>query len=206
MATTNQQRAQCVLWYAKFESVKRVQREFRREYGVRNVPKCDSIMLWYRTFAETGFMLKEHASGRSRNPVREEAISEAMTRSPTKSLRQLEEDDNMDIVFQQDGAPPHWAWEVRNFLNATFNGMWCGRGGPISWPLNSPDHTPMDFFVWGFVKDTVYAQKPRNINDLREKITQAFQQITPLMLQRTWAELNHRYEFCRERNGGHVED
>ncbi|PSN58463.1 hypothetical protein C0J52_00782 [Blattella germanica] len=24
MATTNQQRAQCVLWYAKFESVKRV--------------------------------------------------------------------------------------------------------------------------------------------------------------------------------------
>ncbi|KAJ4432332.1 hypothetical protein ANN_20951 [Periplaneta americana] len=29
MATTNQQRVQCVLWYAKFESVKTVQREFR---------------------------------------------------------------------------------------------------------------------------------------------------------------------------------
>ncbi|KAJ4451894.1 hypothetical protein ANN_03372 [Periplaneta americana] len=36
MATTNQQRAQCILWYAKFECVKRVQRKFRREYGVRN--------------------------------------------------------------------------------------------------------------------------------------------------------------------------
>ena len=75
MATTNQQRAQCVLWYAKFESVKRVQREFRREYGVRNVPKYDSIMLWYRTFVETGSVLKKHAGGRRRNPVREAAIS-----------------------------------------------------------------------------------------------------------------------------------
>ena len=100
-------------------------------------------------------------------------------------LPQLEQDDNMDIVFQQDGAPPHWAWDVRNFLNATFNGMWCGRGGPIAWPPNSPDLTPPDFFVWGFVKDLVYAQKPRNIDDLKLKITQAFTQITPLMLQRT---------------------
>ena len=117
MATTNQQRTQCVLWYAKFESVKRVQREFRREYGVRNVPKYASIMLWYRT----------------------------LDMLPLFLLPQLEEDDNMDIVFQQDGAPPHWAWEVRNFLNTTFNGMWCGRGGPTAWLPNSPDHTPPTF-------------------------------------------------------------
>ncbi|KAJ4449997.1 hypothetical protein ANN_01404 [Periplaneta americana] len=34
----------------------------------------------------------------------------------------------------------------------------------------------------GFVKDIVYSQKPRNIDDVRVKITQAFQQIDPLML------------------------
>ncbi|KAJ4431753.1 hypothetical protein ANN_20358 [Periplaneta americana] len=71
----------------------------------------------------------------------------------------------------------------------------------LAWPPNSPDLTPPDFFVWGFVKDIVYSQKPRNIDDLRVKIAQAFQQITPLMLQRTWAELHHRYELCRVRNG-----
>ncbi|KAJ4445430.1 hypothetical protein ANN_07235 [Periplaneta americana] len=49
----------------------------------------------------------------------------------------------------------------------------------------------------GFVKDIVYSQKSKNIDDLRVKITQAFQQITPLMLQRTWAELHHCYELCR---------
>ncbi|KAJ4434741.1 hypothetical protein ANN_23310 [Periplaneta americana] len=71
----------------------------------------------------------------------------------------------------------------------------------LAWPQNSPDLTPPDFFVWDFVKDIVYPQKPRNIGDLIVKITQAFQQITPLMLQRTWAELHHRYELCRVRNG-----
>ncbi|KAJ4451569.1 hypothetical protein ANN_03038 [Periplaneta americana] len=49
----------------------------------------------------------------------------------------------------------------------------------------------------GFVKDITYTQKPRNIDELRLKITQTFQQITPLILQRTWAELHHRYELCR---------
>ncbi|KAJ4445211.1 hypothetical protein ANN_07012 [Periplaneta americana] len=39
--------------------------------------------------------------------------------------------------------------------------------------------------------------KPTNIDDLRVKITQASQQIIPLMLQRIWAELHHRYELCR---------
>ncbi|KAJ4444019.1 hypothetical protein ANN_05808 [Periplaneta americana] len=71
----------------------------------------------------------------------------------------------------------------------------------LAWSPNSPDLTPPDFFVWGFVKDIVYSQKPRNIDDLRVKITQAFQQITPLMLQETLAELHHRYELCRVRNG-----
>ncbi|KAJ4438892.1 hypothetical protein ANN_14846 [Periplaneta americana] len=51
---------------------------------------------------------------------------------------------------------------------------------------------------YDFVKDIVYSKKPRNNDDLRVKITQAFQQITPLMLQRTWAELHHRYELCRD--------
>ncbi|KAJ4439303.1 hypothetical protein ANN_07425 [Periplaneta americana] len=49
----------------------------------------------------------------------------------------------------------------------------------------------------GIVKDIVYSQKSRNIDDLRVTITQALQQITSLMLQRTWAELHHRYELCR---------
>ena len=55
--------------------------------------------------------------------------------------------------------------------------------GPIPWPPNSPDLTPPDFFVCGFVKSTVYAKRPQNLTDLRRKIAVAFQQITPEMLR-----------------------
>ena len=37
------------------------------------------------------------------------------------------------IVFQQDGAPPHFAADVRRFLDKTFPGRWIGRGDPIRW-------------------------------------------------------------------------
>ena len=53
------------------------------------------------------------------------------------------------IVFQQDGAPPHFAADVRRFLDKTFPGRWIGRGAPIRWAPRLSDLTPLDFFLWG---------------------------------------------------------
>ena len=60
------------------------------------------------------------------------------------------------VIFQQDGAPSHWGLEVREFFNETFPDRWIGRDGPILWPPRSPDITPWDFFMSGYVKDIVY--------------------------------------------------
>ena len=65
-------------------------------------------------------------------------------------------------VFQQDGAPPHWSLATRALLNTTFPGRWIGRAGAtdqnmLDWPPRSPDITPLDFFLWGYVKNDVYA-------------------------------------------------
>ena len=51
-------------------------------------------------------------------------------------------------IFQQDGAPAHFAKTVRSWLNNKFNDRWVGRGGPISWALRSPDRSSLDFFLW----------------------------------------------------------
>ncbi|MVN24218.1 hypothetical protein GO639_03455, partial [Staphylococcus aureus] len=48
---------------------------------------------------------------------------------------------DMDIVFQQDGAPPHYSRQVRNYLDTTFPGRWIGRRGPTEWPARSPELT-----------------------------------------------------------------
>jgi hypothetical protein len=43
------------------------------------------------------------------------------------------------VIFQQDGAPPHFALDVRAYLDQTFTDRWIGRAGPLAWPPRSAD-------------------------------------------------------------------
>jgi len=63
------------------------------------------------------------------------------------------------FIFQQDGAPPHFHRDVTTFLDETFPPRWVRRGGPTAWPPRPPDLTPLDFFAWRFIKDSVYGRK-----------------------------------------------
>ncbi len=65
-----------------------------------------------------------------------------------------------NLIFQQDFALPHYYIEVRDYLNRKLLNQWMGRGGPISWPSRSPDLTPCDYFLWGYIKDKVYQELP----------------------------------------------
>ena len=50
------------------------------------------------------------------------------------------------MIFQHDGAPPHYSVEVRQYLDRKLPGRGMGRGGPIDWHARSPDLTPCDCF------------------------------------------------------------
>ena len=82
------------------------------------------------------------------------------------------------IVFQLDGAPPHWGLRVRASLEEDFPNRWISREGPISWPPRSPDVTPLDFFLWGYVKSRVYESPVHDLGDLRDRIQLAMESIT----------------------------
>jgi hypothetical protein len=45
--------------------------------------------------------------------------------------------DNTEVIWQQDGAPPHYSLRVREFLNNSFP-EWIGRRGTVDCP--PPDH------------------------------------------------------------------
>ncbi|PNF33577.1 hypothetical protein B7P43_G16954 [Cryptotermes secundus] len=64
-------------------------------------------------------------------------------------------DDSGDFVFKQDGAPPHWNINIRRYLNNELRHRWIGRVALFTWPPRSPDPTPCDFFLWGYIKDRV---------------------------------------------------
>ncbi|KAI5638961.1 hypothetical protein NE865_08413 [Phthorimaea operculella] len=82
------------------------------------------------------------------------------------------------MYYQHDGAPAHFSADVRAYLDRHYPSRWIGRGGPVPWPPRSPDLTPLDFFLWGRVKDLVYGRsghRIRNLRELKRRIRAAFQ-------------------------------
>ena len=73
-------------------------------------------------------------------------------------------------------------------------------------PPRSPDATPCDFFLWGYVKDQLYVPPlPASIPELKVRIRTAIQTITADMLQTVWNELDYRVDVCRITKGAHIE-
>ena len=79
---------------------------------------------------------------------------------------------------------------------------WIGRAKKgdnhlLPWPPRSPDLTPRDFFLWGFVKDSVYVPPSlMSLKKLRDRMTHALQTITADMLHRVWDEFDYRARVC----------
>ena len=59
--------------------------------------------------------------------------------------------------------------------------------------------------LWGYIKNRVYAQPIADINDLKEKIRDAFRSIPLSMLARVYDGFRRRLEDCELLNGGKVE-
>lgn len=109
------------------------------------------------------------------------------------------------LIYQHDGAPPHFAREVRAELDARFPDRWMGRGGPIHWPARSPDLNVLDFFLWGHVKAQIENRRNGTEMEVREAIVAAFETITPDMADRATHDLIRRAEMCVREGGGHFE-
>jgi len=108
-------------------------------------------------------------------------------------------------IYQQEGAPPHWSLAVRTFLNDNFPQRWIGRDGPIHWALRSPDLSPLDFFVWGYIKGEVYKQRVQNVDELKAKIQEAASHITKEMLENVYENCLHCLRLCLSHDGGHFQ-
>lgn len=110
-----------------------------------------------------------------------------------------------EIYFQQDGAPPHYHCDVRAHLNATHPDTWIGRRGAIEYPARSPDLTPMDFFLWGYLKDKVYCRKPRTIDALKLEIERQCQEIPNELCRKVCDSIASRYQLCLDSDGHQFE-
>jgi len=104
------------------------------------------------------------------------------------------------LVFQQDGAPPHYAATVRQYLDETFLGQWIERRGAIEWPPRSLDLTPLDF-LWGHLKTQIYASQPTSFDNLKQRIIDECRQITPEVFQNVRERFEQNLYYCMEVEG-----
>ncbi|GFU90321.1 uncharacterized protein TNCV_4947031 [Trichonephila clavipes] len=91
-----------------------------------------------------------------------------------------------ELWFQQDGATCHAARATIDLLKDTFGDRLISRFGPVNWPPRSCDLTPLDYFLWGYVKSLVYADKLQTLDHLEDNIRRVIADIRPQMLE------NHR--------------
>jgi len=113
--------------------------------------------------------------------------------------------DRNRIIFQQDGAGPHNARIVTNYLNQQFPGRWMGRYGPIHWPARSPDLNPLDFFLWGYCKEVIYRRLPENVEELNDRLHYAIWDIENEVMEKTQKNLLRRMRACITMDWGHFE-
>ena len=87
-------------------------------------------------------------------------------------------------TFQQDGAAPHVASEVKQLLTKKFGSSVISRHFDFVWPARSPDLSPMDFFYWGYIKQKVYSRKPSTMDDLKTAISDEIENLDQAMLKK----------------------
>lgn len=155
--------------------------------------------LW-RSYCWATF-LPQNLNGETYLELLEDTIDPALTDIIENDNRYSED----DLFFQQDGAPPHYSRVVRQYLNERFPRQWIGRRGPIEWPARSPDLTPLDFFLWGYLKTKIYKTEPASLEELRRRIVHECSLITPQMLQNVRRNFEQRLYNCMEVDGHHFE-
>jgi hypothetical protein len=81
--------------------------------------------------------------------------------------------------FNQDGAWPHIVNAVLDVLNEHFGDSVLPTNFPEwsrcgwFWPSYSPDFNQCDYFLWGFLKDSVYRSNSHVIQELNQEILSA---------------------------------
>ncbi|GFX73917.1 uncharacterized protein TNCV_397281 [Trichonephila clavipes] len=116
-------------------------------------------------------------------------------------IPELNNHDVQELWFQQDGATCHTARATIDLLKDTFGDRLISHFGPVNWPPRSCDLTPLDCFLWGYVKSLVYADKPQTLDHLEDNIRRVIADIRPQMLKKVIENWTSRLDYIRARRG-----
>ena len=115
---------------------------------------------------------------------------------------ELDEHDIEDMWFQQNGATSHTARVTIDVLKSKFGERVISRNNPVEWPPRSCDLTPLNFFLWGYIKSLVYATKSATSDDLKDNIQREIANVPVEMCVRVVENWVQRIDRCKRALSG----
>jgi len=109
------------------------------------------------------------------------------------------------VWFQQDGAAPHTANRVLTWFEETFGEHLISLRSDIEWPPHSPDLNPLDFFLWGYLKDRVDSPPPSDLAEIKSAITREITKIQLDTCKEVVRNFKNRLQIVVAKKGGHLE-
>ncbi|GFU62453.1 transposable element Tc3 transposase [Trichonephila clavipes] len=119
-------------------------------------------------------------------------------------IPELNNHDVQELWFQQDVATCHTARDTIDLFKDTFGDRLISRFGPVNWPPRSCDLTPVDNFLWGYVKPLIHADKPRTLDHLEDNIRLVIADIRPQMLEKVIENRTSRLAYIRASRDSHI--
>jgi hypothetical protein len=89
--------------------------------------------------------------------------------------------DERNCWFQQDSATAHTAACTMEILHEFFCENVISKG---VWSPRSHDLTSPDFFLWSYLKDTVYRSNSRDLKQWKMNITRAIEEVNERTLRK----------------------
>lgn len=98
--------------------------------------------------------------------------------------------------FTNDFSPYHTTL-VKSEFNTNYRN-WIVGGGAVAWSARSPDHNSMDYFMWDFLKNKVYATQVQSKQDLLDRTVDAcisMREKLTFIFSKKWIEMRNVRAF-----------
>uniref|UniRef100_A0A914E450 Transposase n=1 Tax=Acrobeloides nanus TaxID=290746 RepID=A0A914E450_9BILA len=111
-------------------------------------------------------------------------------------------------IFIHDDSKVHANADVTSYIEQQFPHHWIGTGSTYAaWPHHSSDLSPINFFLWGYIKSRVYKTRFNfgDLEELKQRILLAFKKITLDLLEESVEEYKTRLERVHKTRGDLVD-
>ena len=106
-----------------------------------------------------------------------------------------------EYLFHQDSAPSHTSKSTINYHNQ----MNVKFIPPDKWLPNSPDAAPLDYFVWGYLKNKINKHKVRTLNGLKKALKEEATKMPQYMIDHALSSWSKRCRRIYYNKGNQIE-